>query len=77
MEKKPPTTEVEKPEPELRIYFLPNLMMAGNLFCGFVALGKSIEAMRPGGFNEIKTALGFIMAAGTFNLLCRWPARTR
>ncbi len=27
-----------------RIYFLPNLMTAGNLFCGFVALIKCIQA---------------------------------
>ena len=25
---------------KLRIYFLPNLLTAGNLFCGFVALTK-------------------------------------
>lgn len=27
-----------------RIYFLPNLMTAGNLFCGFVAIIKCIQA---------------------------------
>src|SRR5690625_4468722 len=27
-----------------RIYFLPNLMTAGNLFCGFVAVIKCIQA---------------------------------
>jgi CDP-diacylglycerol---serine O-phosphatidyltransferase len=27
-----------------RIYFLPNLMTAGNLFCGFVAVIRCIQA---------------------------------
>lgn len=27
-----------------RIYFLPNLMTAGNLLCGFVAVIKCIQA---------------------------------
>src|SRR3954462_14286553 len=27
-----------------RIYFLPNLMTAGNLFCGFAAVIKCIQA---------------------------------
>ncbi len=27
-----------------RIYFLPNLMTAGNLFCGFVAVIHCIQA---------------------------------
>ena len=31
-------------EPKLKIYFLPNLFTAGNLFCGFVALTKIVEA---------------------------------
>ena len=29
---------------QLKIYFLPNLLTAGNLFCGFVALTKIVEA---------------------------------
>ena len=29
---------------KLKIYFLPNLLTAGNLFCGFVALTKIVEA---------------------------------
>ena len=28
----------------LKIYFLPNLMTAGNLFCGFLALTKIVYA---------------------------------
>jgi hypothetical protein len=31
-------------ESRLKIYFLPNLLTAGNLFCGFVALTKIVEA---------------------------------
>jgi phosphatidylserine synthase len=44
MEKGPPGADNERPQPALRIYFLPNLMTAGNLFCGFVALTKIVEA---------------------------------
>jgi CDP-diacylglycerol--serine O-phosphatidyltransferase len=69
MEKNPNAVEEEKPAPTLKIYFLPNLMTAGNLFCGFVALTKIVEARLPGGYNEIKTALGFILAACIFDLL--------
>src|SRR5208282_3830666 len=29
---------------KLKIYFLPNLLTAGNLFCGFVALTRIVEA---------------------------------
>ena len=39
-ETRPLPTESEK----LKIYFLPNLMTAGNLFCGFLALTKIVEA---------------------------------
>src|ERR1700733_5945451 len=66
---KNPTPETEKPAPTLKIYFLPNLMTAGNLFCGFVALTKIVEAKIPGDYNEIKSALGFILAACVFDLL--------
>ena len=36
-DKQPPA-----PEPKLKIYFLPNLFTAANLFCGFVALTKIV-----------------------------------
>lgn len=62
----------------LKIYFLPNLMTAGNLFCGFVALTKIVEA-DPEARNfalVIKTALAFILLACIFDLLdgrvARW-----
>lgn len=69
MDKNPPDPEKEKPAPVLQIHLLPNLMTAGNLVCGFVALTKIVEAKIPGDFSEIKNALGFILAACIFDLL--------
>lgn len=72
------TTGGGSPGTGLRIYFLPNLMTAGNLFCGFVALTKIVEA-DPEARNFaliIKTALAFILLACIFDLLdgrvARW-----
>jgi len=65
----------------LRIYFLPNLMTAGNLFCGFVALTKIVEAdANAVNFNaRIRYALFFILLACVFDLLdgrlARWGGR--
>lgn len=57
-------------EPKLKIYFLPNLLTAGNLFCGFVALTKIVEAnISSGDFSQIEMALGFILLACIFDLL--------
>ena len=39
----PPSADPAESE-KLKIYFLPNLLTAGNLFCGFVALTKIVEA---------------------------------
>src|SRR6266550_6570527 len=66
----PPTTPPSDPEePTLKIYFLPNLLTAGNLFCGFVALTKIVEAdLSNGDFQPIKVALGFILLACIFDL---------
>src|SRR5258705_1086636 len=60
-------------EAKLKIYFLPNLLTAGNLFCGFVALTKIVEANLSNGdfppdFQPIKVALGFILLACIFDL---------
>src|SRR5205085_6839381 len=60
-------------EAKLKIYFLPNLLTAGNLFCGFVALTKIVEANLTNGdfapdFQPIKVALGFILLACIFDL---------
>jgi CDP-diacylglycerol--serine O-phosphatidyltransferase len=63
----PPDDPVER---KLKIYFLPNLLTAGNLFCGFVALTKIVEAdISMGNFAEIKVALAFILLACIFDLL--------
>jgi len=60
--------------PKLKIYFLPNLLTAGNMFCGFVALTKIVEAdLTPNaaGFVNwmpIKFALAAILLACIFDL---------
>ena len=61
----------EPDQPRLKIYFLPNLMTAGNLFCGFVALTKIVEASAgsPDFNNIIRHALFFILLACIFDLL--------
>src|SRR5258707_1589571 len=65
----PPTPPGGSVEPGLKIYFLPNLLTAGNLFCGFVALTKIVEAdLGTGNFQPIKVALGFILLACIFDL---------
>lgn len=65
--------EAKKDETErLKIYFLPNLMTAGNLFCGFLALTKIVYADLgdPIAFNAtIRQALFLILLACIFDLL--------
>ena len=58
-------------EAKLKIYFLPNLLTAGNLFCGFVALTKIVEAdaNSPYYASQIEVALGFVLLACIFDLL--------
>lgn len=66
-----PAPPGEPPESRLKIYFLPNLLTAGNLFCGFVALTKIVEAdpAQPAlFFLQIKLAMAFILAACIFDL---------
>ncbi len=59
----------ESPEGKIKIYFLPNLLTAGNLFCGFVALTKIVEAdIQNGDYGQIKWALFFILLACIFDL---------
>jgi CDP-diacylglycerol--serine O-phosphatidyltransferase len=64
----PPPNETQPPR--LKIYFLPNLLTAGNLFCGFVALTKIVEADLGSqeGFQQIRVALAFILLACIFDL---------
>ena len=56
---------------KLRIYFLPNLMTAGNLFCGFLAITKIVEAQLDSGppYPNIRAALLYILLACIFDLL--------
>jgi CDP-diacylglycerol--serine O-phosphatidyltransferase len=58
-----------EPEAKLKIYFLPNLLTAANLFCGFVALTKIVEAdITSGDSSQIHLALIFILLACIFDL---------
>jgi CDP-diacylglycerol--serine O-phosphatidyltransferase len=59
---------------EPKIYLLPNLMTAGNLFCGFAAVLNIIQAsvLESSGASTIvdyHTALAFILGACVFDLL--------
>jgi CDP-diacylglycerol--serine O-phosphatidyltransferase len=58
--------------PKLKIYFLPNLFTAGNLFCGFLALTKIVNVdandLAFGKFDQIYKALILILAACIFDL---------
>src|SRR5437588_4615966 len=69
-----PPPNNDAPDAKLKIYFRPNLLTAGNLFCGFVALTKIVEAdltPSPEGIVNwlpIKLALGFILLACIFDL---------
>jgi len=66
--------EPSAPEPKLKIYFLPNLFTAANLFCGFVALTKIVQAnLTPDAagvvnYGPIERALLFILLACIFDL---------
>ena len=45
-------------------------MTAGNLFCGFIALTKIVEAdLRNDDYSQIKVALLFILLACIFDLM--------
>src|SRR5881397_2511305 len=58
-----------------KIYLLPNLMTAGNLFCGFTATLKILEGALLQSSNSdaatdlFHTAIWFILAACIFDLL--------
>jgi CDP-diacylglycerol--serine O-phosphatidyltransferase len=73
---KPPPDDSD--ESRLKIYFLPNLLTAGNLFCGFVALTKIVEAdpMGDNYVSQIYLALIFILFACVCDLfdgrVARW-----
>src|SRR3954466_5917355 len=63
-----------------RIYFLPNLMTAGNLFCGFMAIVQCIQARlaetaamgrahNHTNGEHYKFAVWFIFGAAAFDML--------
>jgi CDP-diacylglycerol---serine O-phosphatidyltransferase len=64
-----PTLESEAAK--LKVYLLPNLLTAGNLFCGFLALTRIVEAdiAAPSFGGHIRTAIFFIILACSFDLL--------
>lgn len=66
-----PKTDAPENGERLRIYFLPNLMTAGNLFCGFLALTKIVEANPAAGnfVSVIHNALFLILLACIFDML--------
>ncbi|MBI2927024.1 MAG: CDP-diacylglycerol--serine O-phosphatidyltransferase [Verrucomicrobia bacterium] len=68
-----PTKPVEPDggESRLKIYLLPNLFTAGNLFCGWLALTKIVEAdiSSPDFPSAIRHALFLILLACIFDLL--------
>ena len=67
----PVKPQYSSPEEAARIYLLPNLFTAGNLFCGFLALTKIVEADLTGatGYHEVKMALLYILVACILDLL--------
>jgi CDP-diacylglycerol--serine O-phosphatidyltransferase len=70
MENQTRQQEPRKDGQELKIYFLPNLLTAGNLFCGWLALNKIVDAQPGPGFNgQIRVALAFILLACICDLL--------
>ncbi|HZV34170.1 MAG TPA: CDP-diacylglycerol--serine O-phosphatidyltransferase [Verrucomicrobiae bacterium] len=67
-----PLNGPEREPPKLKIYFLPNLFTAANLFCGFLALTKIVNVdandLASGNFKQIYNALILILAACIFDL---------
>ena len=62
-----------------KIYLLPNLMTAGNLFCGFLAILMIFKGMRDpaSGASDYKMAIALILGACLFDLLDGRVARLR
>ncbi len=62
-----------------KIYLLPNLMTAGNLFCGFLAILMIFEGMRDpnSGVMPYYKAIALILGACVFDLLDGRVARMR
>jgi CDP-diacylglycerol--serine O-phosphatidyltransferase len=64
-----PTPNGAAESARLKIYFLPNLMTAGNLFCGFLAITRIVEADLTPPYSSIREALFFILLACIFDVL--------
>ncbi|MEM6823299.1 MAG: CDP-alcohol phosphatidyltransferase family protein, partial [Verrucomicrobiota bacterium] len=62
-------------QPQKMVYLLPNLMTAGNLFCGFMAVLQIFEgtilrrADSDGWLNHYQLSLYFIIGAFVFDIL--------
>lgn len=60
----------------LKLQLLPNLLTGANLFCGFIALTKIVEADSGNFTHNIRQALLFILLACIFDILdgriARW-----
>lgn len=66
----PPPKASLSGDPRLQIYLLPNLLTAANLFCGFLALTRIVEAdLSDTSFLAIKEALFYIFLACICDLL--------
>ncbi|MHB8523561.1 MAG: CDP-diacylglycerol--serine O-phosphatidyltransferase [Limisphaerales bacterium] len=61
--------EVDVDNGGLKIYFLPNLFTAGNLFCGFLAITRIVESGLVPPYPNIRAALFYILLACIFDLL--------
>lgn len=74
-----PPAPPEDGEGNVKIYFLPNLMTAGNLACGFFALTWIFQYKPEEGFDKIHVAIRLILAAFAFDFLdgrmARWAKR--
>lgn len=76
---KPFQTAMNEPQDELpKIYLLPNLMTAGNLFCGFTAILRILEgtllrdtglSASPNSISKFHEAIWLILGACIFDLL--------
>ena len=69
-----PSSPSPIPQAMPKVYLLPNLMTAGNLFCGFMAILQIIEGtLQPKGGEEwiqrYETSLIYILAACIFDML--------
>lgn len=66
----PQKNSQEAESAKLKIYFLPNLLTAMNLFCGFVALTLivGVRDIEAGNLDHIREAIGFILLACIFDL---------